>query len=405
MKKVVFVNRFFFPDLSATSQMLTDLAIGLAEAGWNVQIITSRKSFDDPKVRLEANGMVSGVVIHRIWTTRFGRSSLLGRGVDYFSFYVCALWKMFRVLNKGDTLVIKTDPPLLGVPASLLCRLQKVDQINWLQDLFPEVAEGLGVGFGRGFVGRVLRRLRNWSLNSSKVNVVNGERMAVLLNEIGIPEHKVVKISNWADGSLIKPVLHEKNSLRKKWGLEGQFVIGYSGNMGRAHVFDMILEAAQELLEEDRITFLFVGGGAQFDSLREKVVARSLPNVVFKPYQPKVLLSETLGVPDVHLVCLNPDMEGLIVPSKFYGITAASRSSVFIGDPDGEIARIQSAHGIGFSVEEGDLETFVSRIKFLEAKPLSELDEMGRQSRKVFEKAFSLELGIKSWIETLEYHS
>jgi hypothetical protein len=56
----------------------------------------------------------------------------------------------------------------------------------------------------------------------------------------------------------------------------------------------------------------------------------SLENASQKPF----------SVADVHLVSLNPKVEGLIVPTKFYGIAAAGRPTLFIGAPDGEIGRI-----------------------------------------------------------------
>ena len=44
--KIIFVNRFFYPDHSATSQMLSDLAFALAGCGHTVQVITSRLIYE-----------------------------------------------------------------------------------------------------------------------------------------------------------------------------------------------------------------------------------------------------------------------------------------------------------------------------------------------------------------------
>ena len=87
MKRIVFLNRFFYPDHSATSQILGDLAFHLAGRGNDVRVITSRQRYDDPQAQLPEADTVSGVAIHRVSATQFGRSALLGRGVDYLSFY------------------------------------------------------------------------------------------------------------------------------------------------------------------------------------------------------------------------------------------------------------------------------------------------------------------------------
>src|SRR6185295_20168968 len=113
--KIVFVNRFFFPDHSATSQLLTDLAFYLAGSGHEVHVVTSRQRYEDPGALLPSAEVANGVKIHRIWTSRFGRDKLHGRAVDYATFYLSAGWRLFRLAGPGDTIVAKTDPPLISV--------------------------------------------------------------------------------------------------------------------------------------------------------------------------------------------------------------------------------------------------------------------------------------------------
>jgi hypothetical protein len=86
-KRIIFLNRFFFPDHSATSRMLTDLAFHLAGCGIEERVVTSRQRYDHPDTCLPESDCVGGVAVYRISTTRFGRSALIGRGFDYGSFY------------------------------------------------------------------------------------------------------------------------------------------------------------------------------------------------------------------------------------------------------------------------------------------------------------------------------
>ena len=88
--KVIFVNRYFFPDHSATSQLLTDLAFYLAGKKHDIHIVTSRQRYDDPSASLAALEVCDGVTIHRVRTSRFGRSNLFGRALDYLTFYRCS---------------------------------------------------------------------------------------------------------------------------------------------------------------------------------------------------------------------------------------------------------------------------------------------------------------------------
>jgi glycosyltransferase involved in cell wall biosynthesis len=399
---LIFLNRYFHPDHSATSQMLSDLAFMLAERGRAVAVITSRQRYDAPEVRLPARESVANVDIHRVWTSRFGRASLLGRALDYITFYPFAAHALWRLTAKGDVIVAMTDPPMLSVVVAPIAHWRGARLVNWLQDLFPEVAEA--VGFGRrqlpGFVYGALRAPRDWSLRSAAMNVVLGERMAEKLAALGVAPDRVGIVENWADRALIEPIEPGSNALRREWGFDGKFVVGYSGNLGRAHEFDTVLDAITRLEKRApdslRIVWLFVGGGALHDAFAGNLRARGLKSVVFKPYQPRDLLARSLSAADVHLVCLKPELEGLIVPSKFYGIAAAGRPTIFVGDRNGEIARIVQRRNLGFAVNQGDGAELAERILALARDP-GVCREIGARARQACEHEFDKRIAIDRW--------
>jgi glycosyltransferase involved in cell wall biosynthesis len=374
-KRVVFVNRYFWPDHSATSQIASDLAFHLASRGWDVHVVTSRQRYDDASARLPAAEVERGVRILRVWSARFGRARLIGRAVDYLSFYASAFFAMRR-FGRDAVVVPMTDPPLISVVASLATpRI-----VNWVQDLFPEVAQALGIR-----TPSLLARLRDWSLRRARVNVVLGTRMAAL-----VP--KSVIIHNWADGGLV-PVAHEQNELRAEWGLQDSFVVAYSGNLGRAHEFDTILGATRNL---PHIRFLIIGGGAKLDSVKASAGA----NVTFLPYQPREALSRSLSAADVHLVSLQPQLEGLVLPSKFYGALAVGRPVIFIGAADGELARMIREHECGAVVAPGDVERLTNTIAAL-AADREETAAMGARGREAYLENYAPAHAFARWEETL----
>ena len=396
-KKLVFINRFFHPDHSATSQMLSDLAFGIAERDeFDVHVVASRLRYDDPAVRLPALEQVAGLTVHRVWTSRFGRHNLWGRLLDYLSFYLAATVALFRLADARTTIVANTDPPLISVPAAAVAKLRSAGLVNWIQDLFPEVAGALGVGLAKGPVYGWLRRLRNFLLHAAEPNIAIGELMKARLIGEGVPPDRIAVIHNWADGAAITPVRPECNSLRTEWGLDGKFVVGYSGNLGRGHEFTTILEAADALRDDPRVVFLMIGGGANFVALREAVAARQLGNFVFKDYQPREILAASLSAADVHLVSLRPELEGLIVPSKCYGIAAADRPILFIGAEAGEVAGMVRRDGTGFRVAPDDFAGLAARILDMAGDP-SAVAAMGRSARQVFDARYSLGAALDSW--------
>ena len=363
MRRVVFVNRYFHPDHSATSQIATALAVHLAARGWEVGAITSRQRYDDARPRLAPREAASGVQIERVWSTRFGRAGLVGRAFDYLTFYLSAFFAMRR--SRDSVIVAMTDPPLMSVVATLASRRV----VNWVQDLFPEVADALGIRLP------LLRRVRDWSLRRARANVVLGDLMAAR-----VP--RGVVIHNWADAEL-RPM--ERS---------GAFSIGYSGNLGRAHDFTTILGAMKRLPE---VRFVFTGGGAQLASVKNEAPG----NAEFRDYVPRERLSESLSAVDAHLVSLKPSLEGLIVPSKFYGILAVARPVIFIGARDGELARIIDAYHCGIVVDEGDVEGLVRAVESL-ARDREAAAAMGARGRELYLQRFAPKHAFAAWERVLE---
>lgn len=387
--KLIFINRYFYPDHSATSQILSDLAFDLAKNHSNhpIHIVTSRQRYDNATAGLPAFEIIQNVNIHRIATTHFGRQNLWGRAVDYISFYCSAAIKLLELTRPSDILIAKTDPPLISIVAAPIAKLKRAHLVNWLQDLFPEIAAQLGVKLARGLPYKLLKSLRNFTLLQAETNIAIGELMAERLKHEGIPDHKITIIHNWADGDQLHPIPREQNPLRSAWHLQDKFVIGYSGNFGRSHDFTTLLNTAEALKDRKDIVFLLIGGGAQLPNIQKTCLAKDLKNVIIKPYQARTRLSESLSVADAHLISLKPNLEGLIVPSKFYGILAVGRPVIFIGSADGELAKIIKLENLGQLVTQGSQEQLTAAIEILSKH--DNLIPLQKKARLLFETHFS----------------
>src|SRR6516225_10080845 len=382
MPRLIFVNRFFFPDHSATSQILSDLAFHLASAGRDVHVVTGTQLYDDAEAALPVKEIINGVHVHRVSSTGFGRGKLIGRSIDYLSFYRSMWRSLVALAQKGDIVVAKTDPPLTSIIAMAAARRNGARLVNWLQDIYPETAVELGVPLMRGPVAASLTALRNRSLRQAEATVVVGELMARKVEALGTPPSRIHVIPNWCNDKLIRPVAHSENPLRQVWGLRSsQFVFGYSGNLGRAHDIGTVLAAAERLRNEPQFIFLMIGGGKRFEELARAVKRQGLTSSFrFIPYQEQKMLSHSLAVADAHWLSLNPKLEGLIVPSKFYGIAAVGKPIIVIGNKDGEIARLVQHHGCGIVVAPGDAEALVDGLRLLSSAPET-ISEMGRRAR------------------------
>ncbi|MDR3416954.1 MAG: glycosyltransferase family 4 protein [Nevskia sp.] len=399
-RRLVFVNRYFYPDVSATSQILFDLTSRLARSGLDVHVVCSRQLYEDSRANLPGRDSVEGIQVHRIRTARFGRARLAGRAIDYLSFYAACAGYLPRLLRRGDVLVAKTDPPLISVVAAAAARLRGAALVNWLQDVFPEVASQLEVAPLPPWLYAALRRIRDGSLRAAHTNVALGLGMRDFLIGRRIAEERIRVIENWADQDAIRTMPAQASELRRSLGLQDRFVVGYSGNLGRAHDYRTILDAASALAPNPRIVFLMVGGGANMTRLKEEAGSRQLTNLLFLPYQPRASLSDSLAAADIHLACLLPELEGLIVPSKFYGILAVERPVVYIGKPDGELAGIIGTAGCGAVVSCGDGAALAETLLKLQADP-AKARAMGLRARKLFVETYTVDRATSQWLDLL----
>src|SRR5262245_33127786 len=397
MKRLFFINRYFYPDHSATSQILSQLAFHLAESGHDVHVITSCQLYDDPEARLDGEGVHRGVVVHRLATTQRGRSRLLGRSFDYLSFYLSA-WRFLNSLaDRNDILIPMTDPPLLSILAWRVSRRRGSHVINWLQDIYPEIATELGVPLIKGPVSKLVALARNASLRSADANVVVGTRMAQKLSQLDVASDRINVIPNWCDDEAIVPVGTDANPLRVEWHLQNKFVVGYSGNLGRAHEFETVFAASQRFRNDADIVFLLIGGGHGNADLARRVQEAGLSDKFrFLPYQDNEILKYSLSVPDVHWISLRPELEGLIVPSKVYGIAAAGRPIIAVTAKDGEIARLIKTHDCGLIVEPGNSEEMAKAILQLSAKDEARIG-MGFRARAMLDAEFTRRHAFRRW--------
>jgi len=399
-KRIVFVNRFYYPDTSATSQILNDLCSYLSQQGRNVTVITSRQRYTDAAASLPKREFVQGTTVIRVATSRFGRDRLAGRIVDYASFYVGAGWALVRILGPDDVVVAMTDPPLISVVSAGAALLRRAVLVNWMQDVFPEVAGVLGLRKPWRALLAALKAPRNWSLARGRYNVVLSPQMKVYLSACSAAPESFRVIENWPDDN-IRPVPRERDRLRQEWGLGHQFVVGYSGNLGRVHDSQTLLQAIRALASDADVAFLFIGSGARLETLRREVESEGLANVLFRPYQPRERLSESLGVPDLHLVTQLPKTEGLVVPSKLYGIAAAGRPILFVGCRSGYASQMIEAHRCGQVIAVGDGAGLAESIRRL-SRDREAVARMGENARRAYETKFTAQQQLSKWRALLD---
>lgn len=397
--RFLLINQYYAPDYAATAQQMADLCERLVAEGHEVHVIASQALYDGRDIVLSAEETINGVHVHRVKISTSARRRFRERLMGYLSFY----WKAFarsHRLPPADVVVTLTTPPMISLLGFWMRLLRRSRFVYWVMDVYPDIATLAGVLSPWSPITWVWAGLAKLSYATSNTVVVLGSDMKRALIRKGVPERKIQVIQSWASGNEIHPVAPENNSFRREHIDQSAFTLMYSGNMGTCHCFESVVQGIRSMGEGEPFKFLFVGSGKREAELREQLESHR-GQVQFMPYQDRSMLSQSLSAPDAHLVTLEPTYDGLLVPSKLYGIMAAARPVVFIGSAHNEVADILTEARCGLRVDPNDPQGFVEALRHLAAHP-DEARAMGERGRRYFERWFEVDRACERFIRLLE---
>lgn len=339
--RMLFVNQFFWPDSSATSQQLTDLVNALAARGETIEVLCG----DSGGYAAAAGSEAPRALVHRVKAAPFTRGKL-GRVASYLSFYASAFVRGLT-LRRPDVVVSMTTPPLISLLGTAIQILRGSRHYIWEQDVYPDIAVDLAHIREGSLLHRVTGALADFSRRRATGIVVLGECMRDRLIRRGVRPERIVVAEHWSNSQSITPMPRPGNPR--------ELVLLYSGNLGLAHDLDTLLGTMDALRDDARFRFLFVGTGGRRKALTDFIEAHGIASVEMRPFVARDKLSEGLAAGDIGLVTQQTGACGSVVPSKVYGILAAGRPLLFIGPSAAQPARIIRRHGCGWHFECGDV--------------------------------------------------
>ena len=382
----------FFNTFDTAAPFLRTLLPHLASQGHQVEAVLSSREYrpgglgrGDGSYRVRHMPALSVPAVK-------GRASRLSIAASY----AVSSAALSLVGGRWDVNVFLTQPPLFNSWAYVLKRLRRQPYCIVGMDLYPWVAIEAGVLDPGSPAARLGKAVAEKTLTHAKHVVAIGRCMAEKFSRWGVPPERIHVIPNWADTEVLQPVAATDNELRRQHGLDRRFVVMYSGNLGVSHYFDDLLEVARRLSPEPDVVFLFVGAGSRLAEVQERSRRLGLHNIRFLGYQRYEDLSRTLSIGDVHFVSLREGFEGLVVPSKTYGIMAVGRPMVYQGSENGEIARMIREEDIGLTVKQEDPDGLERAILAARAKP-DWRREAGRRARTLSEGRFGMSRALSAY--------
>ena len=349
----------------ATGQYLTDVALRLVERGHQVTVVTSRRAYDQPRTQFPKEEMWRGIRVYRVGTTGFGKGAKWRRAADFASFLALASLRLAR-LPRPEVVVALTSPPLISFLGAGLARLRRSRFFYWVMDFNPDEAIAAGWLRPHSPVARVLDWISRFSLRQARKILALDRFMRERIVAKGIAPAKVLVIPPWSHDTEVTFDAEGRERFRKAHGLDGKFVVMYSGNHSPVHPLDTLLAAARQLASNPDVTFCFIGGGSEWRKIQEKQKTdRTLSNIICLPYQPLDQLAGSLSAADLHVVVMGNDFVGLVHPCKIYNALSVGAPVLYIGPSPSHISEILDTldgHYTCAAAHHGDVGRVVEQI-------------------------------------------
>ncbi|MBK8270990.1 MAG: glycosyltransferase family 4 protein [Planctomycetes bacterium] len=238
-----------------------------------------------------------------------------------------------------------------------------------------------------------------WMRNSDRIVCIAEGMAERIVRTRGISASKVLAIHDGFDPNRVGPDAladsSKPNSFQKEFNPDRKIVVQYAGNMGLSHPFETIMQACARFAADDRVQFQFIGGGPQ----REYVRANLPKNGVLIDYQPIERLGELLSAADICLISQHEEMFDKALPYKVYGVFAAGKPTVFVGNGQSEIVRWLIESHVGLAVRQGDVDGLRALTRLLDDS--EERLEMGKAARALLDRALHAEQAAKQWAELI----
>ena len=387
-------SQTFVPDPASVGQHMADVAAEMARRGYRVVVYASSRGYDDPSVKYPLREQRDGYEIRRIAFSSFGKQSIPRRVLGTASFIgqVGLRGLSAAALGRAGGLLFSTSPPLVGSAGTLVATLAgRVPATYWAMDLNPDQLIAMGKIRPDAARTKLLERVNRGILRRSALVVALDRFMAGRLRDRADLDGRLHVAPPWPHETHVEPVAHDANPFRHEHGLDGKFVVMYSGNHSPANPLDTVLAAAERLRDHDTIRFAFVGGGGEKRKVEAFVKDRGLTNCLLLPYQPIGALRHSLSAADVHVVTLGDNMVGIVHPCKVYGSMAVGRPVLFVGPEPSHVTDLLARADFGRSAAHGDADGCVARIEELAAFPPGEREAMGRRGQELLAGELSQE--------------
>jgi len=389
--RILLLTQWFDPEPTFKGLIF---AKALQKAGHEVEVVTGfpnypgGKIYPGYKVRWRQKEEVDGIKVTRVFLFPSHNSSAIKRILNYLSFAISAcIYGVFSI-KKVDIIYAYHPPITIGLAAAIIGLVRRIPFVLDIQDLWPDTLHATGMINNSHLLG-IIAKLCQWVYCRAKHIVVLSPGFRNLLINRKVPAAKIDVIYNWANEQLL--FSHNKPSF--ELDTVNRFNVVFAGNMGKAQALDAVLLAAKQVEQvNNKIQFVFVGGGVEVGRLKQLAQEQQIGNVTFLPQMPMSEIGGILQAANVLLVHLKDDpLFEITIPSKI-------QAYLTIGKPilvavKGDAADLVVQAKAGYCAQPENIDSIVKAILKMAALSIENLNEIGLNGKNFYYKNLSLSIG------------
>lgn len=399
-KDVLFLCQYFYPEYISSATLPTDVALALSKEGITVDVLTGFPYEYNTETSVLKKETHEGINIQRVKYLKLKRSNIVGRLVNFFSFFSAMACKLPKI-RKYKVVIVYSNPPILPLLAVWAKRLFKVKIVFVSFDVYPEIAIKTNSLREGSLIDKIMNYINKKLFKSvDKVVALSSDMKGFLLKNRQISADKINVIPNWYDGKNLGNV-HHKVSQISDFISEGDLVVSYFGNMGICQDMSTLMSAIIKLKDYPNIKFLMAGHGVKQDSIRQEINNNELNNIIMFDFLQGDDYKYALSSSDCFVVSLEHGVEGLAVPSKTYSYMMAGKTLISIMSDETDIAKEVLEKKLGIHVSNANSDELVERLILL-SKDRDFVNQSGINARKLFLNRYTTEINTKKYVEMIE---
>ena len=345
--RILLLNLYYPPDTSATAKM-AQMVVDALSSKHSVTVLCGRPSYDPTERRpwrLYQTEAGRARII-RVGSTAYPRREMSKRVLNYLSYVALAVPR--ALLTPCDLVLAMTDPPFQGIVGAFLAMLKRNPYVYNIRDMYPDMAVG-GSIVEPGRLARVWERMHRWALRRAARVIVLGEDMRARIIAKGVDGSRVVVVRDGAeilpsDAPRPAPEAAVVRTIRDNFS----FVLVHAGNLGFYGAWNTLITAARRLAKEG-VGLVFIGDGAQRGQI--EAAAAGSDNIRFLDFFPASKIPSVLAAADAHVITIKRGLEGVVVPSKMYGILAAGKPIVAVAPEETDVVSLGVGQGFAVSAD------------------------------------------------------